>query len=55
VKCQYLKENLAAAHIELTAAELEAVREVAAKADTASGPRYPPEIMETMFVETPAL
>jgi len=54
-KIKYLKENLAAAQIKLTAEELKAVRDVAAKADAGNGPRYSPEIMATMFVETPAL
>jgi aryl-alcohol dehydrogenase-like predicted oxidoreductase len=53
-KIKYLEENLAAAHVKLTAEELKAVRELAAKTH-ANGPRYSPLMMETMFVNTPPL
>ncbi|KIL64879.1 hypothetical protein M378DRAFT_162740 [Amanita muscaria Koide BX008] len=54
-KIKYLKENLAAAQIKLTTEEVEQVREVAAKADAANGPRYPPGFVETLYVDTPPL
>ncbi|KAJ7759555.1 NADP-dependent oxidoreductase domain-containing protein [Mycena metata] len=54
-KIKYLEENLAAGALTLSAEDVEAVRDVAAKADAAQGERYPPGMAEMMFVETPAL
>ncbi|KAJ7690820.1 Aldo/keto reductase [Mycena rosella] len=53
---KYLHENFAAASLRLSAADVQAVRDVATKADAAAhGERYPPVMMAQMFVETPAL
>ncbi|KAJ7690823.1 hypothetical protein B0H17DRAFT_935564, partial [Mycena rosella] len=53
---KYLHENFAAASLKLSAADVQAVRDVATKADAAAhGERYPPVMMAQMFVETPAL
>ncbi|KAJ7738258.1 NADP-dependent oxidoreductase domain-containing protein [Mycena maculata] len=52
-KIKYLQENIAAGAITLSAADVQAVRDVAVRADAAQGDRYPPGMMEQMFVETP--
>ncbi|KAJ7772167.1 NADP-dependent oxidoreductase domain-containing protein [Mycena metata] len=54
-KIKYLEENIAAGALTLSAEDVEAVRDVAAKADAAQGERYPPGMTEQLFVETPAL
>ncbi|KAJ7666382.1 Aldo/keto reductase [Mycena rosella] len=54
-KTKYLEENIAAGALKLSAEDVQAVRDVAAKADAAQGERYPPAMMAQMFVETPAL
>ncbi|KAJ7036068.1 NADP-dependent oxidoreductase domain-containing protein [Mycena alexandri] len=54
-KIKYLEENIAAGALTLTAEDVKAVRDVAAKADATQGERYPPGLAEMMFVETPAL
>ncbi|KAF7799798.1 hypothetical protein EIP86_011040 [Pleurotus ostreatoroseus] len=54
-KVKYLKENLGALRLQLTRAEVEEVREIAAKADAAQGPRYPPGLAGVLFADTPAL
>jgi len=54
-KIPSLKENLTAAHLVLTPAEVEEVREIAKAADASNGLRYPEAMMATLFVETPAL
>lgn len=54
-KIPSLKENLAAAHLKLTPAELEEVREIAKTADASKGLRYPPMMMAVLFGDTPAL
>ncbi|KAJ7469735.1 NADP-dependent oxidoreductase domain-containing protein [Mycena latifolia] len=54
-KIKYLKENIAAGTLKLSAEDVQAVREVAAKADAAQGDRYPAGMVAQMFVETPAL
>ncbi|KAJ7149629.1 NADP-dependent oxidoreductase domain-containing protein [Mycena filopes] len=54
-KIKYLNENIAAGAIQLSAADVQAVRDVATKADAAQGERYPAGLVEQMFVETPAL
>ncbi|KAJ6532843.1 NADP-dependent oxidoreductase domain-containing protein [Mycena vulgaris] len=51
----YLQENIAAGGVKLSAEDVQAVRDVATKADAAQGERYPPAMMAQMFVETPAL
>ncbi|KAJ7159622.1 Aldo keto reductase, partial [Mycena filopes] len=54
-KIKYLNENIAAAALKLSAEDVQAVRDVAMKADAAQGERYPEGMVEQMFVETPAL
>ncbi|KAJ6532840.1 NADP-dependent oxidoreductase domain-containing protein [Mycena vulgaris] len=54
-KIKYLQENIAAGDVKLSAEDVQAVREVAAKADAAQGERYPPALVAQMFVETRAL
>ncbi|KAJ7733118.1 NADP-dependent oxidoreductase domain-containing protein [Mycena metata] len=54
-KIKYLEENIAAGALKLSVEDVQAVRDVAAKADAAQGERYPPGMVELMFVETPAL
>jgi hypothetical protein len=52
---QYLKENLDAVKIKLTAEDLAEVRATAQAADAANGDRYPPAYTETLFTDTPEL
>jgi len=53
---QYLEENLNAAEIQLTPADLDEVRAEAKKADTSNGgERYPPGMEELLFADTPEL
>ncbi|KAJ7476695.1 NADP-dependent oxidoreductase domain-containing protein, partial [Mycena latifolia] len=54
-KIKYLHENVAAGALTLSAEDVQAVRDVAAKADAAQGERYPAAMVTQMFVETPAL
>ncbi|KAF8997500.1 NADP-dependent oxidoreductase domain-containing protein [Cyathus striatus] len=54
-KIKYLKENIAASKIKLSKEELDEVREIATKADAAQGDRYPPGMMDKLFVDTPRL
>ncbi|KAJ7128721.1 NADP-dependent oxidoreductase domain-containing protein [Mycena epipterygia] len=54
-KIKYLEENIAAGALNLSAADVEAVREVATKADAAQGERYPEVMKGQLFCETPAL
>ncbi|KAJ7176262.1 NADP-dependent oxidoreductase domain-containing protein [Mycena crocata] len=54
-KIKYLTENMGGAKITLSAQDVAAVREVAAKADAAKGDRYPAGMWAQMFVETKAL
>ncbi|KAJ7149625.1 NADP-dependent oxidoreductase domain-containing protein [Mycena filopes] len=54
-KIKYLNENIAAGAIQLRAEDVQAVRDVATKADLAQGERYPTAMMGQLFVETPAL
>jgi len=54
-KIPSLKENLAAAHLKLSPAEIEEVREIAKNANATTGLRYPEAMMKVMFVETPEL
>lgn len=50
---QYLEENIAAANVKLTPQDVKDVRQAAKDADAAQGDRYPPGIIEMLFVETP--
>ncbi|KAJ7437595.1 NADP-dependent oxidoreductase domain-containing protein [Mycena galericulata] len=54
-KVKYLQENLGAGAIKLSAEDVQAVRDVATKADATQGERYPPGMVERLFCETPAL
>ncbi|KAM6492734.1 Aldo/keto reductase [Amanita muscaria] len=54
-RIKHLKENAAAAQIKLTTEEVEQVRDAAAKAGAANGPRYPPHLLEMSFLDTPPL
>ncbi|KAJ7498256.1 NADP-dependent oxidoreductase domain-containing protein [Mycena galericulata] len=54
-KIKYLEENLAAGKLVLEAADVQAVRDVAAKADAVQGERYPAGMVELGFGDTPAL
>jgi hypothetical protein len=50
-----LEENIRAGDLQLSTEDVQAVRDVAAKADAAQGERYPAAMVAQMFVETPAL
>jgi hypothetical protein len=52
---QYLEENIAGGKLTLSAEDVQAVRDVAARADAAQGERYPASMMAAMFADTPAL
>ncbi|KAF8178870.1 NADP-dependent oxidoreductase domain-containing protein [Mycena galopus ATCC 62051] len=54
-KIKYLEENIAASKLMLSAEDLQAVRDVAAEADSGQGERYPAVMMSLMFADTPAL
>ncbi|KAJ7659161.1 Aldo/keto reductase, partial [Mycena polygramma] len=54
-KIKYLEENFAAAKLTLSAEDVQAVRDIAAEADTSQGDRYPAGMQEMLFVDTPAL
>ncbi|KAJ6518183.1 NADP-dependent oxidoreductase domain-containing protein [Mycena vitilis] len=53
-KNKYLEENIAAGKLQLGAEDVQAVRDVAVKADS-KGARYPEEAMKQLFADTPAL
>jgi len=50
---QNLKENMDAGKIKLSPEDVQAVREVADKADAAQGDRYPEVYMQSLFADTP--
>jgi len=52
-KIKYLEENLAAAKVQLSAADLKEVRSEAERADTSQGDRYPPMLAGLLFLDTP--
>ena len=53
---QTLKENVAAANIKLTEEELAEIRQLAEKVDKSHvGPRYPGQMSELLFADTPEL
>ncbi|KAJ7659136.1 NADP-dependent oxidoreductase domain-containing protein [Mycena polygramma] len=54
-KIKYLEENIAAGKLTLSAADVQAVREVAAATDTLQGGRLPDAFMGSLFADTPAL
>jgi len=54
-KVKYLEENLAAAKVQLSPADLKQVRSEAERADTSQGDRYPPMMAGLLFLDTPEL
>jgi hypothetical protein len=50
---QNLKENIDAGKIELSPEDVQAVRDVADKANAAQGDRYPEAFMKALFADTP--
>ena len=52
---KYLKENIAADKVNLSPEDVAEVRAIAKKADVFKGDRFPPGMMETLFVDTPKL
>jgi hypothetical protein len=50
---QNLKENMDAGKIKLSPEDVQAVRDVADKADAAQGGRYPEAFLKTLFADTP--
>ncbi|KAJ6518185.1 NADP-dependent oxidoreductase domain-containing protein [Mycena vitilis] len=54
-KIKYLAENFASAKLTLSAEDVQAVRDIAAEADTSQGDRYPAGMQEMLFVDTSAL
>ncbi|TFK49236.1 Aldo/keto reductase [Heliocybe sulcata] len=54
-KIKYLRENLDALKLKLTAEDIAAVRSLAENSDAVQGARYPPGMSDTLFADTPAL
>ncbi|EPQ53765.1 Aldo/keto reductase [Gloeophyllum trabeum ATCC 11539] len=54
-KVENLKENLGAVSVKLTQQEVEEIRALAEKSNSAQGARYPPDLVETLFSDTPPL
>ncbi|KAJ7658264.1 NADP-dependent oxidoreductase domain-containing protein [Mycena polygramma] len=54
-KIKYLEENIAAGKLTLSPEDVQAVRDVAKKADASQGDRYPPGLEEMLFADTPKL
>jgi hypothetical protein len=50
---QNLKENIDAGKIKLSPEDVQAVRDVADKANAAQGDRYPEAFMKALFADTP--
>ena len=50
---QNLKENIDAGKIELSPEDVQAVREVADKANAAQGDRYPVDYLKLLYADTP--
>ena len=50
---QNLKENIDAGKIDLSPEDVQAVRQVADKANAAQGDRYPEVYMKALFADTP--
>lgn len=50
---QNFKENMEAGKIKLSPEDIQAVREVADKANAAQGNRYPEGYMKALFADTP--
>ncbi|KAG6330224.1 hypothetical protein ID866_8864, partial [Astraeus odoratus] len=54
-KIKYLKENLGAVNVHLTSEEVQEIRNLLERADAVAGDRYPPNLMQTLYAETPEL
>ncbi|EIW78482.1 Aldo keto reductase [Coniophora puteana RWD-64-598 SS2] len=54
-KIKYLRENLGAVNVKLSAESVQEVRKLAETADWAQGTRYPEAMMRSMYAETPEL
>jgi aryl-alcohol dehydrogenase-like predicted oxidoreductase len=52
---KYLHENLNSLNIKLDPEEVQQVREIAQRADSTLGDRYPSGLQENLYVNTPAL
>ncbi|KAI0266183.1 NADP-dependent oxidoreductase domain-containing protein [Gloeopeniophorella convolvens] len=52
---KYLNENLGSLNVKLTPEEVQEVREIAVRADSVLGDRYPAAAMDTLYVDTPPL
>jgi len=52
-KLRNLKENVDAGKIILSPEDIQAVRDVADKADASQGDRYPEALMKTLYADTP--
>jgi aryl-alcohol dehydrogenase-like predicted oxidoreductase len=52
---KYLHENLGSLNITLSPEEVQQVREIAERADSTLGERYPPAMQETLYASTPPL
>ncbi|KAJ7479466.1 NADP-dependent oxidoreductase domain-containing protein [Mycena latifolia] len=54
-RIKYLLENIGGGTLKLSREDVQAVRDVAVKADATQGERAPPEMMALIFAETPTL
>ncbi|KAI0296285.1 NADP-dependent oxidoreductase domain-containing protein [Multifurca ochricompacta] len=52
---KYLNENLGSLEVKLSPEEVQEVREIAERADSVLGDRYPAGMMDTVYVNTPPL
>jgi hypothetical protein len=52
---QYLNENLGSLNVTLSPEEVGEIREIAQRADSVLGERYPAAMLETLYTNTPAL
>jgi len=52
---KYLNENLGSLNAKLSSEEVQQIREIAQRADSTLGERYPPAMLETLYTNTPPL
>ncbi|KAI0247981.1 NADP-dependent oxidoreductase domain-containing protein [Lactifluus subvellereus] len=52
---KYLNENLGSLNVTLSPEEVREIREIAQRADSVLGERYPPAMLETLYTSTPPL
>jgi hypothetical protein len=52
---QYLHENLDSLNVKLDTEEVRQVREIAKRADSTLGDRYPTAMLETLYTNSPPL